>query len=59
MFILQADTTETINNRIEVEGMAWLFLNKDTEGKWSIFKWVDFRLRSDSLTWGVLRAQNI
>ena len=59
MFILQADTTDTIYNRIEIEGLAWLFLSEDTEGKWSIYKWVDFRLRSDSFTWGILRALNI
>jgi len=53
MFIVKKDTTVT------VEGRAWLYLREDTEGKWSIYRWVDFRYRLNSMTWGVLRAKNI
>lgn len=59
MFISFKDTLATAASRAEVEGRAWLYLREDDEGKWSIYRWVDFRLRSSSLTWGVLRAQNI
>ncbi len=53
MFIIKKDTT------VIVEGRAWLYLREETEGKWSIYNWVDIRYRVSSMTWGVLRAQNI
>jgi len=53
IFINLSEKTETY------EGYSWLFLREDTEGKWSVYRWVDFRLRKSSLSWGVLRAQHI
>jgi hypothetical protein len=53
MFVSTKDSTETY------EGVAWLYLNKDTDGKWSIYKWIDKRLTKNSMTWGALRAKNI
>ena len=59
MFIFKAGLTETDYERIEIEGYAWLYFHEDNEGKWSIYKWVDYRLTSNSITWGALRAQYI
>lgn len=53
MFIIKKDTT------VRVEGTAWLYLRENKEGNWSIYRWVDFRYRTNSITWGVLRAKNI
>ena len=60
MFILESDSTVTnYYIKLEIEGRAWLYLREDTEGRWAIYKWVDFRLHPHSKSWGVLRAQNI
>ena len=59
MFIFLATTDSTEYERIEVEGIAWLYLRENSEGSWSIYSWVDYRLNSSSVTWGVLRARNI
>lgn len=59
MFIFFAGADSTDSTRIEVEGEAWLYLRENSEGSWSIYQWIDYRLNSSSLTWGALRARNI
>ena len=59
MFILKADSTETDFYKIEIEGEAWLYFREDSEGNWSVYQWIDYRLHKNSVTWGALRAQNI
>ena len=59
MFIVKADSTETGFYSIEIEGEAWLYFREDIEGTWTIYKWIDYRLQKNSVTWGALRAQNI
>ena len=60
MIILEADSTvANYYTKLEIEGRAWLYLREDLDGRWAIYKWVDFRLHPHSKSWGVLRAHNI
>ena len=59
MFITEADSSDSLFQRIEVEGEAWLYLREDTDGIWSVYRWVDFRIIRNSTTWGVLRVKYI
>ena len=41
----------------EAYGKAWLYFRENSEGKWSVYLWVDHRVRVTSPTWGALRAR--
>jgi hypothetical protein len=57
MFIIEGDSLR--KDIQEIEGKAWLYLREDSEGKWAIYQWIDYRIRPGSITWGGLRARNI
>ena len=57
MFIIEGDSLR--KDTQEIEGKAWLYLREDSEGKWAIYQWIDYRIRPSSITWGGLRAGNI
>ncbi len=59
MFITEADSSDADFNRIEVEGEAWLYLREDVDGIWSVYRWIDFRVTRNFMTWGELRAKYI
>jgi len=38
-------------------GEAWLYFRENSEGKWSIYLWVDHQVQSGTRTWGAVRAR--
>ncbi|MFA6472133.1 MAG: hypothetical protein WCU00_08860 [Candidatus Latescibacterota bacterium] len=38
-------------------GEAWLYFRENSEGKWSIYLWVDHRVQTGTKTWGAVRAR--
>ncbi len=43
--------------KFRVSGYAWLYLKEDSEGKWRIYKWVEFEGMKENVydTWATLR----
>ena len=56
--IEQIDETADVTKNT-LRGRAWLYLREYTDGNWYIYLWVDQRVQTSSMTWGVLRALNI
>jgi len=44
-------------NKEETRGEAWLYFRENSEGKWSIYLWVDNRAWHDKSAWGGVRAR--
>jgi hypothetical protein len=38
-------------------GEAWLYFRENSEGRWSIYLWVDHRVQQGTGTWGSVRAR--